>query len=371
MSCKQRAKRTVHTSHRQGIFSQLTPLPGILIGRISSPHSTGTWTILSHEVNKLCAHLQRFNPSHKLEGIMPGAMSTDVAFEGALQNPDSRSRIDQSNIGITMPSVERAVELEYQYMLTGNGSMLSRSKSLRLGGVEVLEARLLPDGRALKIRLKSGVEGLCVMPASSRTVLLTQTRIGGMDVIKLTNSRVDSPPCGVGDREPPSNDDRADVVLTRAEGVLMNDLGSVCVRIGLKSTEMLMHVLPVGESILQGESNCLCSHKAGGRVDNHIVEDMVSPVYILLMGSLEVCLDQPEELEYWHIEVMVISVRIFRQEPLLGKIRMKRVARGRTAGHELLSFVHIDISSIRHLLAPILPLVVCTLRGGHEVLQSS
>ena len=32
--------------------------------------------------------------------------------------------------------------------------------------------------------------------------------------------------------------------------------------IGLKSTKMLMHVLPVRESTIQGESKRLCSHRA-------------------------------------------------------------------------------------------------------------
>ena len=95
----------------------------------------------------------------------------------------------------------------------------------------------------------------------------------------------------VGDREPPSNDDRADIVVTRAEGVSINDLESVCSRIGLKSTEMLMHLLPVGESIMQGKSNRLCCHKAEGRVDHVSVEDMVAS-YIPSMGRFEVGLDR-------------------------------------------------------------------------------
>ena len=102
---------------------------------------------------------------------------------------------------------------------------------------------------------------------------------------KLTRSRVDSPPWGVGDRQPPSNDDRADVVVTSADGGSINNLGSGCSRIGLKSTEILMHVLPVGKSILQGESNRLCNHKARDCVDNGSVEDMVSPMYIPSTGS--------------------------------------------------------------------------------------
>ena len=50
---------------------------------------------------------------------------------------------------------------------------------------------------------------------------------------------------------------------------------------------------------------------------------------------------------------------------------MKRVARGRTAGSELLSFVDILISSIRNLPVPVLPMIVIpTFPGGHQLLQS-
>ena len=104
--------------------------------------------------------------------------------------------IDQSKEGITRPFVDRALVLEYEYMHTGKGSMLSRSQCLRLGGVEVPEAVLLLDGRVPKNRSTSGLEGLCVIPASSSTVLLTQTTTSGIAVVKLTSSRVDSPPWG-------------------------------------------------------------------------------------------------------------------------------------------------------------------------------
>ena len=73
--------------------------------------------------------------------------------------------------------------------------------------------------------------------------------------------------------------------------MLINDLEGVCSRISLKSTEMLMHVLPVGESALQGELNQLCSHKTRARVEDDSGEDMVSPVYIPSMGGVEVGLN--------------------------------------------------------------------------------
>ena len=96
--------------------------------------------------------------------------------------------------------------------------------------------------------------------------------------------------------------------MTRVEGVSINDLESVCSRIVLKSTDMLMQVLPVRKSIQQGELNRLCGHKTPGRVDNNSVEDTVSPVYIPSMGSFEVDLNRREELEHGHIEVMLMSV---------------------------------------------------------------
>ena len=123
-------------------------------------------------------------------------------------------------------------------------------------------------------------------------------------MVELTSSRVDSPTWSVGDRKSPNNDTCADVVLTRSEDVSIIDLQSVRSRIGLESTEVLMHILPVGKSILQGESNRLCSHKARGRVDNDSVGDLVAPMYILSMGSLGVGLNRCDVLEHRHIEVM-------------------------------------------------------------------
>ena len=78
--------------------------------------------------------LQRFGTGHGLEGIVPGVMSTDIALEGTLLDQDSRSMIDQWKIGVTSPSVDRALVLENEYMLTGKGWMLFRFQRLRQGG---------------------------------------------------------------------------------------------------------------------------------------------------------------------------------------------------------------------------------------------
>ena len=71
-----------------------------------------------------------------------------------------------------------------------------------------------------------------------------------MAVVELTNSRVDSPPRCVGDRNSPSNDDGADVVDSRTEGVSVNDLKTLRSRVGLESTEVLMHILSISKSAL-------------------------------------------------------------------------------------------------------------------------
>ena len=73
-------------------------------------------------------------------------MSSDIAFQGTVLDKDSRSMIDQSKIGVTRSSINRALVLEDEHMLRDKGSMLSCSKRLRPGSVEVPEARLLPDG---------------------------------------------------------------------------------------------------------------------------------------------------------------------------------------------------------------------------------
>ena len=145
--------------------------------------------------------------------------------------------MDQPKIGITRPAVDRAVVLVYEDMLTGKSWKLSRSQCLRLGGVEIPKARLLPDGRVPQIRPTSGLEALRVMSTSSPSILLPPTRTGGIAVVKLTSWCVYSPPLGVGDRKPPSNDDHADVFVFRTEGVWIIDLESVRSRIGLNSKE--------------------------------------------------------------------------------------------------------------------------------------
>ena len=181
--------------------------------------------------------------------------------------------VDQSQMGIARPAVDRALVLEYQDMLTGKGSKLSQSQCLRLGCKDIPKVRLPPDGRVPQIRSMGGLEGLRVMSTSGPLIFLSRTSSSGIAVVKLTSSRVNSPPRGVGHLKPPSHDDYADVVDSRTKGVSVNDLESVRSRVGMGSTKVLMHILCIGESTLQGKSNRLCSHKARGRVDHDSVEN--------------------------------------------------------------------------------------------------
>ena len=89
------------------------------------------------------------------------------------------------------------------------------------------------------------------------------------------------------------------------------------------------------------------------------------------MGNFKVGLNRRRVLEHRHMEVMRISARIRQQESLVDRIRMRRVARDRTAGLEVLSLVDIKISSIRNLSTPVLSLFIYAFPGGHEILRSS
>ena len=65
----------------------------------------------------------------------------------------------------------------------------------------------------------------------------------------------------------------------------IDDLEHLGLRITLKSTKVLVHILSVGKSTLQGESNCLYGYQARCSVDNDDVEiRVVSTVYTLSMG---------------------------------------------------------------------------------------
>ena len=74
--------------------------------------------------------------------------------------------------------------------------------------------------------------------------------------------------------------------------------------------------------------NRLCGHGARSRVDNDGLEDLVTAADLASMCSFEVVMDWSEVLEKRDSEVMLIDVRIRRQEPLVNRVWVERVGRG-------------------------------------------
>ena len=135
------------------------------------------------------------------------------------------------------------------------------------------------------------------------------TSTSGHAVVELTSSRIDSPPRCVSNRNSSNNDDGTDVIDSRAEGILVNDLKHVGSRtFFLESTEVLIDILAISKSTLQSESNRFCSHKARSRVDNDRFEDLDSAADLASMGSLEVIIDRREVLEERDVEVVLVDV---------------------------------------------------------------
>ena len=139
------------------------------------------------------------------------------------------------------------------------------------------------------------------------------TSTSGHAVVELTSSRIDSQPRCVSNRNSLNTDDGTDVIDCRAEGISVNNLKHVGSRtFFLESTEVLMHILAIGESALQSKSNRFCSHKVRGRVDNDRLEDLVSAADLASIGSFEVVIDWGEVLEALDVEVVPIDVPIRR-----------------------------------------------------------
>ena len=113
---------------------------------------------------------------------------------------------------------------------------------------------------------------------------------------ELSGPGVDSPPSSIGDREPSSDDDHVDFFAVVDVAIPIDDFEHLGSRITLKSTKVLVHILSVRKSTLQGESNCreeslqgeskcLYGYQARCSVDNDDVEIRVmSTVYTLSMG---------------------------------------------------------------------------------------
>ena len=206
--------------------------------------------------------LQRPDPGHELEGVMTRIVSTKIALEGTFLNQDTRTMVEQSKVGITRVAVDGALVLEYEDMLTGKRSKLSWSQCLRLGRVEIPKVRRLPNDRVAQMHSIGGLEGESVISTGCPSICLLQTGTSGHAVVELTSLRIDSPPRRVGNRNSPNNDDGADVVDPRTKGASVNDLEAAGSRVCFESSEVLMHILAIGGSALQSESNRFCSHKA-------------------------------------------------------------------------------------------------------------
>ena len=89
------------------------------------------------------------------------------------------------------------------------------------------------------------------------------------------------------------------------------------------------------------------------------------------MGSFEVVMNRREVLEERDVEVMPIDVRIRRQEPVVDRVWVERVARGRIAGLELLSFIDENIPSERDLSAPMSSIFVSAFERGHGAFRGT
>ena len=171
--------------------------------------------------------LQCLDASHELEGVMTRIVSTDIAVEGTLLNQDTRSMVQQSKVGITSSVIDGTLVLEYEDMFTGKRSKLSRSQCLCPGRIEIPEARRFPSVLAPQIGPIGDLEGVSVMSTSTPSIGFLRTSTSGHAVVELTSSRIDPPPRRVGNRKSSYDNDGADVVLLRAEGISVDDLKRV------------------------------------------------------------------------------------------------------------------------------------------------
>ena len=311
--------------------------------------------------------LQCLDASHELEGVMTRVVSTDITVEGTLLNQDTRSMVQQTKVGITRSVVDGALVLGYEDMFTGKRSKLSRSQCLCPGRIEVPEARRFSNVLTPQIGPIGCLEGASVMSTSSPLIGFLRSSTSGHAVVELTSSRIDSPPRRVGNRKSSYDNDGADVVLFRAEGISVDDLKRVGSRpFFLESTEVLMHIMTISEGTLQSESNRFCSHKARSRVNNDRFEDLVSAADLASMCSLKVIVDRCEVLEERDVEVVLIGVRLHRQKPVIEGVRVERVARRGVGFLDLLPFIGKDIPSKLDHSTPMLSIFV-----SHEVCRGT
>ena len=219
---------------------------------------------------------------------MTRVVSLNIALQGTLLHQDTRWMVEQWKVGIARLAVDGAPVLECEDMLTGKSSNLSGYQCLCLGRGEIPKVRRLPNVRVPQIYSIGGLEGECVIWTGGPSIGLLQTSTSSHAVIQQTSSHVDWPPRRVGNRNSPNNDDDADVVDSRTEGISVNDLEAAGSRVCLELTVVLMHILAIAEgAALQSESNCFCSHKARSRVDNefHLSQVLVLARTFLLRTS--------------------------------------------------------------------------------------
>ena len=114
--------------------------------------------------------LQCLDASHEPEGVMTLVVSTDVTFEGAFLNQDTRSMVQQSKVGITRSAVDGALVLEYEDMFKGKRSKLSRSQCLCLGQIEIPKVQQFPSVLAPQIGPTDVFEGKPVMLTSRPSI---------------------------------------------------------------------------------------------------------------------------------------------------------------------------------------------------------
>ena len=239
---------------------------------------------------------------------MTRVVSMNIAFKGTLLSQDTRSRVEQFKAGIARLAVDGACLLEYENMLGRKSAKLSRSQCRCLGRKKIPKVRQLPNVRVPQFHSIAGLEGKRVMSTCGPSIASVRASTSGHAVVELTSSRIDSPLRRVGNRNSPNNDTNTDVVNCRTENISVNHLEAAGSRVCLESTRVLMHILVMGESALQSESNRFCSHKAQSRVENDRLEDLVTAADVASMGSFEVIMDRREVLEERNVEVMPIDV---------------------------------------------------------------
>ena len=279
--------------------------------------------------------------------------------------------VEQSKVGISGLAVDGALVLEYEDMVTSKCSKFCPSHCLCLGRIKIPKVRQFSNVLVPRIHSIGDLEGERVMSTGGPSIGLLRTSTSGHAVVELTSLHIYSPPRCVGNRNSPNNDKETDVVDSRSEGVSVNDLKAGGSRVCLESTEVLMHILAIGESALQSESNRFCSDKARSRVDNDGLEDLVSAADLASMGRFEIVMNRREVLEEEDVKVMLIYIPMRRQEPVVERVCVERVARGRIAERELLPFIGKNIPSELDRSTATSSFLVSAFEGGREVFRGT